>query len=55
MIARALPEATVIATDVSTDMVDKAKERMVGLKNVNFSLDMQNMSSSSRAASTSSR
>ena len=46
MIARALPEATVIATDVSTDMVDKAKERMVGLKNVNFStLDMQNMSS----------
>lgn len=46
LIARELPNATVIATDISDDMVDKAKARMDGLSNVKFlTLDVQNMSS----------
>jgi len=44
MIARALPHASVVATDVSEDMVDKARARMADLPNVEVAVaDMESL------------
>jgi len=42
LLARAMPKSRVVATDVSGDMLEKARQRMVGLGNVEFAqVDMQ--------------
>eukprot|EP00965_Chrysotila_dentata_P008046 262284-Pleurochrysis_carterae.AAC.3 len=45
MLAEAMPRTTIYATDVSEDMLDKARSRMQGLSNVEYGIvDMQDMS-----------
>eukprot|EP00965_Chrysotila_dentata_P218888 6190825-Pleurochrysis_carterae.AAC.2 len=45
MLAEAFPRATIYASDVSEDMLDKARWRMQGLSNVEYGIvDMQDMS-----------